>query len=368
MVGVVALACSLAGMRHCSTSERPWFACLVVALFVAVMTYWMGLGTETPGLLLTRHVIGPWVAFPLLILMAAAGAALPVVALVGLARLLGSSAPLVRRGTAPPARIDARPVLLMAAVVAVTTAIGLAVFLGAMAVTFSMPGWGPFPLFAIGFGLPFVLAPIGAAAYRALLMRWSVPVPAALTLGLNRLREETRFTFARVMCLDAAFANGRSCFVIVAHFNVTFVVSAAIVQRLTADELFAVLAHEAAHVHFHHGRRKLLWGVVAAVCCAGGLFILNQVTFALLPPSAGFVRLLVSMMPLLFLRSLYDLRVTRRHEAEADEYAVAVAGAAPLISALETLGATAQRQRWTHNRWTTHGTWEERSARIRAKG
>ncbi|MGH2436178.1 MAG: hypothetical protein ACRDFA_04200 [bacterium] len=57
--------------------------------------------------------------------------------------------------------------------------------------------------------------------------------------------------------------------------------------------------------------------------------------------------------------------VTRRLEAEADEYAVDVAGAQALLGALESLRARALLGPLTHNRWTTHSVWERRVARIR---
>lgn len=366
LAGVVLLAVSLGVAWGAARSAGPAMAVVILTMGMLTLAYWEGLALAISSLfLLYRHMVRPLVAFPLMILIGAAGTVLPFVALVALFRLVRPPRP-AAGGQLEQPRPDARPMLLMATVSMAMTTIALTVVVVVIFVTVRGPASRMVLPVGVGLGLPFVLMPAGARLYRALLARWSVPVPPALTIAQNRLREATRFEFARVLCLDAAFGNGRPCFVIVADFNVTLVVSEQIVQRLAPDELLAVLAHEAAHVHLHHGRRMLLWGAVGAVCYVGAAVVLNRVTFAVLPASAGFVRVLIPMMPLLLLRRMYDLQVTRRHEAEADDYAVAVSGAAPLLSALEALAGTGHREQSMHNRWTTHGTWERRRARIRA--
>jgi hypothetical protein len=54
--------------------------------------------------------------------------------------------------------------------------------------------------------------------------------------------------------------------------------------------------------------------------------------------------------------------------AGAAGFAVEIAGAPALLGALEAMGACGPAGAVVHNRWTTHGTWEERSAWIRERG
>ena len=81
-----------------------------------------------------------------------------------------------------------------------------------------------------------------------------------------------------------------------------------------------------------------------------------------------YVRGLFVLLPLLVLQRLYQAFITRRHEAEADEYATRLIGAPAMLGALEALRGPNAIDMNLHNRWTTHGTWERRSARIRAYG
>jgi Zn-dependent protease with chaperone function len=74
----------------------------------------------------------------------------------------------------------------------------------------------------------------------------------------------------------------------------------------------------------------------------------------------------VAIFPVLVARTLYEAFVSRRHEAEADRFAVEIAGADALLGALEAIQRTGPAPAIMANRWTTHGTWEVRAARIRA--
>ena len=66
-------------------------------------------------------------------------------------------------------------------------------------------------------------------------------------------------------------------------------------------------------------------------------------------------------------RMLYEHFVTRRHETEADDFVTGLVGAPAMLGALEALDGQGPPAALVHNRWTTHGTWERRSARIREK-
>ncbi len=117
-----------------------------------------------------------------------------------------------------------------------------------------------------------------------------------------------------------------------------------------------------------HLRRKLAWGALGAIV-AITIGVLGQLAISpWVPRSLALVGVLVVLMPLGVLRGLYDTYVIRRHEAEADEFAVDVAGAEPLLHALEALQASGYSAALVHNRWTTHGTSEVRTSRIREDG
>jgi Zn-dependent protease with chaperone function len=237
----------------------------------------------------------------------------------------------------------------------------------------------PLPLF-VGFGwwlvaaivlltltLPLVLRPLWIVVYRTALTRWEVPVPLTLREHLNQLRELTRFEFDRVLCLRASFGTGRSCFVILGARQSTLVISEQIVDRLNAEQLLAVLTHEAAHVILNHGNRTMVWGALGGASVMAMNMVGLMTVGASIPRSLGFVRVLVVIMPIMVARGLYEHYVTRRHEAEADDFATGLVGASAMLGALEALGAKGPSAAHIHNRWTTHGTWERRSARIREK-
>jgi Zn-dependent protease with chaperone function len=124
----------------------------------------------------------------------------------------------------------------------------------------------------------------------------------------------------------------------------------------------SILAHEAAHVSLNHFRRKLAWGAIGTVAGLGIAVAGQMLISPFVPRSLELVGILVVALPLTVLRGLYDTFVVRRHEAEADEFAVDVAGAAPLVNALGVLGTYGLP---THNGWTTHSTWERRTSWIR---
>jgi Zn-dependent protease with chaperone function len=191
------------------------------------------------------------------------------------------------------------------------------------------------------------------------------PFSAALRDRLDELRDLATFEFDRVMCLRASFGDGKPCFVLLGGSHSTLVISERIVGVLTNEQLLAVLAHEAAHVVLKHGNRKLAWGALGAAACIG-LTLAGQLALSgLIPRSVGVVRTLIVVVPIAMLRGLYDTFVTRRHEAEADAFAVGLVGATALLGALEGLRGPNAIEPPIHNRWTTHGTWQQRSARIR---
>ena len=216
--------------------------------------------------------------------------------------------------------------------------------------------------------LPAGFRPLWSHSYSSILARWEVTPPRALRERLDDLRDLARVEFDRVLCLRASFGNGNPCFVLPGSFRSTLVISEEIVRTLTPEQLLAVLTHEAAHVVMSHGNRALAWGGLGAAAYLA-LNIAGQMAISsFVPRSPMVVRIAVIVGPLAVLRQLYAARVTRRHEAEADEFATRLVGAPAMLGALEALRGSHAIEPRIHNRWTTHGTWETRVARIRTYG
>lgn len=226
--------------------------------------------------------------------------------------------------------------------------------------------WGVLPIVGVLLALPAVSWPVWGTLYVKVLAAWRAKEhPVALRAALQDLRARIDFHFDSVLCLEHQFGGGRVCEVVSGLKGSTFVVSESIPTLLGASQFFALLAHEAAHVRLRHTTRRLVAGTVAlavAIVVAGAAGILVSMART---SSIGFLAPLIVALVLVNLRGLYIARVTRRHEFEADEFAANIAGADALLGALEALQFTEPRSTMVHSRWTTHGTWERRSARLR---
>lgn len=117
-----------------------------------------------------------------------------------------------------------------------------------------------------------------------------------------------------------------------------------LLEKLSPDEVEAVLAHELGHYRLHHGVKRL---VLLALASLGLLALLGSLTHqawffhglgmrAMDPATA---LMLFAMVLPLFLFPLEPLlsRWSRRHEFEADAYAARHASAASLVTALVKL-------------------------------
>jgi Zn-dependent protease with chaperone function len=261
-------------------------------------------------------------------------------------------------------RLEITPQLLAAATGTVMFLLGF--LLLATALWSSSSQWRVLAIVSVAVGSPIVLLPIGTYMYERLLSRWRVAVPPrALLEGLDKLRDLTGIEFDEVFCLQASFGGGRICQVITRPGHSTLVLSESIADDLSSPQLLAILAHEAAHVCLNHFRRKLAWGVLAGVAGITTAVVAQMLVGPFIPRALQFAGLLAVVSSVLVLRGLYDTFVIRRHEAEADEFAVDTAGGPALLEALGVLGASGPGEALVHNRWTTHGTWERRSGRIR---
>jgi Zn-dependent protease with chaperone function len=117
-------------------------------------------------------------------------------------------------------------------------------------------------------------------------------------------------------------------------------------------------------VRLHHFRRKLTVAAFAGLGWMATVVVVLMVLRPVLPRGFEFAGILSVVLPLGLRRGLYDAFVTRTHEAEADAFAVDIAGGRPLVEALAVLGCPTVSAALLHNRWTTHSTWERRVRRI----
>jgi Zn-dependent protease with chaperone function len=117
----------------------------------------------------------------------------------------------------------------------------------------------------------------------------------------------------------------------------------------------------------NHFRRKLAWGVVGGFVCLTIVVVAQMLVGPFVPRALQFAEVLGVLLPVVMLRGLYDTFVIRRHEAEADEFAVDAAGGQALIEALGVLKASGPGEALVHNRWTTRSTWERRAHRIQER-
>jgi Zn-dependent protease with chaperone function len=225
--------------------------------------------------------------------------------------------------------------------------------------------WRAAATLSVAFVCPVVLPPFWGYAYLRSLSLWkAVAVPQPLLDGLQRLCDRTGFEFHRILCLDGTF-DARVCQTVTTPGGSTLVISESVGRDLGPDQLLAVLAHEAAHASLGHFRKKVGWGVLGTALALSIAVAAQLLIAPFVPRSMAFAGVLVAVLPAVVLRHLYDTVVVRRHEAEADAFAVDVAGGAALLEALTGLGGCGPSAAHVHNRWTTHGTWERRASAIR---
>jgi Zn-dependent protease with chaperone function len=308
---------------------------------------WRPGGTRDPMLRLLRGL-------ELLIRIGVAGSAALVVSVVAGWHAVGS--PRVSRTGA------LAPLFVGVGLSVLIFTVGMTLF---MAVLAFVPGQArTFVLLALLLLGPACFHSLWTLVYASVLGRWEVdPPPDALRRGLSELQSRTAFRFDRVVCLNAGYGAGRNCEVTSSVRGATLIVSEAVIDLFEPDELLAVLAHEAAHVQLNHVRRKIVFGMAATAAWLAGYIAISTVISRYQPANLGFLQVVIPAMALAPLRDLYDKLIRRRHEREADEYAARAAGAAALLRALEKLRAGCIGPNVAH-RWTTHGTWEQRSAHL----
>jgi Zn-dependent protease with chaperone function len=270
-------------------------------------------------------------------------------------------------GAMRPLRPSVAPLLISAGLATAGIAIGLAAVFGTFLVVRTGDRFLQIAALAVsGAAMPILLWPLWVTTYEWLVARWHVEPPDALRATLETLRDRVGSTFTRVVCLAPSYGRGRVCQIVHRPGRSVLIVSRSLADSLPSHQLLAVLAHEAAHVHLRHTARKVLWGTVSAAIAIGGSMAFGAALGAILPKSLAFTRLTAPLLSVTLARLFWDHGVVRRHEREADEFAVRVAGSAAMLGALQPLGGGGPPSAIVHRRWTTHGTSDERQARIRS--
>ncbi|HKA42897.1 MAG TPA: M48 family metallopeptidase [Burkholderiales bacterium] len=117
-----------------------------------------------------------------------------------------------------------------------------------------------------------------------------------------------------------------------------------LLERLNPAEVEAVLAHELGHFRLHHVMKRMAWVFLASLAFLWLLgFLMQQQWFYtglnVAEPSTGMALVVFSIVvpQFTFLLQPFGAMYSRKHEFEADQYAVHNASASDLVSALVKL-------------------------------
>ena len=188
-------------------------------------------------------------------------------------------------------------------------------------------GWGA--LAASAMGLTTLLLGLSLTRRPTPLPVRAVSVAPSLLAEAQRLGSELGVPVREVLILDGARTRTANAY---ALSGGRIALTDALLAALTEPELHAVLAHEVAHL----AQRRRLVRLWATLTLAGVALTLAGAPLGERLPRWGLLALLIALSlgmlaPMLWLR--------RRHEREADAFAVSQYGAEPLINALHKLAA-----------------------------
>ena len=161
------------------------------------------------------------------------------------------------------------------------------------------------------------------------------PLPGGeLRTRLEAMARQAGFRTRGLYVMDASRRSGHSNAYFTGLFRPRIVLFDTLVQRMTVDEAASVLAHEIGHYRAHHVHQRLLIGLAAQLA---GLWILSLLVgwpplfaaFGFADPSLHAALALASLCGGAFTFFLAPLEsfLSRRHEFQADRYAVAIARA-----------------------------------------
>ncbi len=161
------------------------------------------------------------------------------------------------------------------------------------------------------------------------------PLPdGALRERLEALARDAGFRNRGLFVMDASRRSGHSNAYFTGILRPRIVLFDTLVARMSVDEAASVLAHEIGHYRAHHVQRRLALGVAATLAT---LFVLSRLVpwpplheaFGFAGPTLHGAVALLGLGGGAFVFWLQPLgaRMSRRHEYEADRFAVRVAGA-----------------------------------------
>ncbi len=197
----------------------------------------------------------------------------------------------------------------------------------------------------------------------------------ALREAVERIMRRCGFTTDGVFVMDGSrrSSHGNAYFTGIGRYK-RIVLFDTLVERLAPPEVEAVLAHELGHFRLHHIRQRLLLSFAAAFAgfAALGAAAGNPAVYAALGvpvPSMHAALALFALVVPVFLFPLAPLGSwwSRRHEYEADRFAIAHSDGAALAAALVKLyrdnASTLTPDPW-YSAW--HDSHPPASARIAA--
>jgi STE24 endopeptidase len=203
-----------------------------------------------------------------------------------------------------------------------------------------------------------------------------VPLPEGpLRARLERLAAAAGFRTRGVFVMDASRRSGHSNAYFMGFLRPRIVLYDTLVEQLSVDEAAAVLAHEIGHYRRRHVHRRLASGLAFMTV---GFWVLSLLAswpplfaaFRLAGPSphAALAIFVLASGAFTFALSPVSSWLSRRHEYEADRFAIGLAGAPALRAALTRLNrqnlADVQPHPW-HSAWhDSHPALAQRLAAI----
>jgi STE24 endopeptidase len=161
------------------------------------------------------------------------------------------------------------------------------------------------------------------------------PLPGGeLRDRLETLAREAGFRNRGLFVMDASRRSGHSNAYFVGLFRPRIVLFDTLVAQMSVDEAASVLAHEIGHYRAHHVHRRLAIGLGATLA---GLFVLSRLVpwpplhaaFGFPEPTLHGALALFALggSPFVFWLQPIASRLSRKHEFEADRFAVRIARA-----------------------------------------
>lgn len=204
----------------------------------------------------------------------------------------------------------------------------------------------------------------------------------SLKTRIQSLLEKAGFTSSGIFVMDGSrrSAHANAFFTgLGRHKRIVFFDT--LMQQLKPSEIESVLAHELGHYHHGHIRKALLWSAITTLFGLAALGWLSQQEWfyaglGVSPPlgasSPGLALLLFSMVVplLLFFWAPVRMHRSRRHEFEADAFAVRMSSATDLSNALlqmyKSNAGTLTPDPWYTRFHASHPSAAERLAHLRS--